>query len=140
MISSAVCGYFYSCYFYSISQDETGKPHLKITQRLRLDQTKLEDVSKRISSSSSHAILLALALSSSAVSLTDTPDILSRPLRWGPYHSLFPPPFPSASETSIYSLLIFPLLAMFYAPLLIVLCSFVPIYFYPLRNRCIEVL
>ena len=65
----------------NLFQDENGKPHLKITQRLRLDQTKLEDVSKRISSSSSHAILLALALSSSAVSLADTPDILSRPLR-----------------------------------------------------------
>lgn len=64
-----------------LMKDETGKPHLKITQRLRLDQTKLEDVSKRISSSSSHAILLALALSSSAVTMADTPDILSRPLR-----------------------------------------------------------
>lgn len=32
-------------------RDEQDKPYLKITQRLRLDQAKLDDVSKRISSS-----------------------------------------------------------------------------------------
>lgn len=64
-----------------LMKDEAGRPHLKITQRLRLDQTKLEDVSKRISSSSSHAIFLALALSSTQVPVADTPDVLSRPLR-----------------------------------------------------------
>ena len=46
-------------------KDETEKPYLKITQRLRLDEAKLEDVSKRINSSSSHAIFLSLAASSS---------------------------------------------------------------------------
>jgi len=62
-------------------KDENDRPHLKITQRLRLDQTKLEDVSKRITSSSSHAIFLALSLASSQVPTTDSPDILCRPLR-----------------------------------------------------------
>lgn len=46
-------------------KDEEGKPHLRITQRLRLDQPKLEDVQKRISTSSSHAIFLGLAGSAS---------------------------------------------------------------------------
>jgi len=64
-----------------LMQDENDKPHLKITQRLRLDQAKLDDVSKRISSSSSHAIFLALAASSSAVPLPDEGEVQSRPLR-----------------------------------------------------------
>ena len=34
-----------------LMRDEQDKPYLKITQRLRLDQAKLDDVSKRISSS-----------------------------------------------------------------------------------------
>lgn len=66
---------------HQLMKDESDRPHLKITQRLRLDQTKLEDVSKRITSSSSHAIFLALSLSSSQVPNTDSPDILCRPLR-----------------------------------------------------------
>jgi len=66
----------------NLMKDEDGKQNLKITQRLRLDQTKLEDVSKRISSSSSHAIFLGLPLSSNQLPpTTDTPDILCRPLR-----------------------------------------------------------
>jgi len=64
-----------------LMKDESDRPHLKITQRLRLDQTKLEDVSKRITSSSSHAIFLALAVSSSQVPNTDNLDVLSRPLK-----------------------------------------------------------
>lgn len=63
-------------------KDENDRPHLKITQRLRLDQTKLEDVSKRITSSSSHAIFLALSLSSTQIPQnTHMPDVLSRPLK-----------------------------------------------------------
>ena len=51
----------------NLLKDETEKPYLKITQRLRLDEAKLEDVSKRINSSSSHAIFLALAASSGEI-------------------------------------------------------------------------
>jgi len=61
--------------------DETEKPYLKITQRLRLDEAKLEDVSKRINSSSSHAIFLALAASSAAVPLPEGQECQSRPLK-----------------------------------------------------------
>ena len=64
-----------------LMRDEKDKPYLKITQRLRLDQAKLDDVSKRISSSSSHAIFLALATSSAAVPLPTEGEIQSRPLR-----------------------------------------------------------
>ena len=58
----------------NLLKDETEKPYLKITQRLRLDEAKLEDVSKRINSSSSHAIFLALAASSGE---TDTIDYVT---------------------------------------------------------------
>lgn len=65
-----------------LMQDENDKPYLKITQRLRLDQAKLDDVSKRISSSTSHAIFLALATSSAAVPVpSDNGEVQSRPLR-----------------------------------------------------------
>jgi len=64
-----------------LMKDETERPVLKITQRLRLDESKLEDVSKRIKSSTSHAIFLGLSLSSSQAPNIDNPDILSRPLR-----------------------------------------------------------
>merc|ERR1712168_775908 len=62
-------------------KDETEKPYLKITQRLRLDEAKLEDVSKRINSSSSHAIFLALAASSNVVPLPEGMECQSRPLK-----------------------------------------------------------
>merc|ERR1711902_214850 len=39
----------------NLLKDETEKPYLKITQRLRLDEAKLEDVSKRINSSCSRS-------------------------------------------------------------------------------------
>ena len=63
--------------------DEQDKPYLKITQRLRLDQAKLDDVSKRISSSTSHAIFLALATASAAVPVPQEAggEVQSRPLR-----------------------------------------------------------
>ncbi|XP_055374069.1 RNA-binding protein spenito [Condylostylus longicornis] len=64
----------------SLMKDEEGKHHLRITQRLRLDQTKLDDVRKRISSSSSHAIFLGLASSGSIIQLDDA-GIQTRPLR-----------------------------------------------------------
>ena len=39
-------------------KDENGLPNLKITQRLRLDQSKLDDVNRRMNTSTSHAIFL----------------------------------------------------------------------------------
>jgi len=64
-----------------LMQDEHDQPYLKITQRLRLDQAKLDDVSKRISSSSSHAIFLALTTSSASVPLPQEGEVQSRPLK-----------------------------------------------------------
>jgi RNA-binding protein 15 len=64
----------------SLMKDENGTRNLRITQRLRLDQPKLEDVQKRISTSSSHAIFLGLAGSNSAVSIDDE-NVQTRPLR-----------------------------------------------------------
>lgn len=64
----------------SLMKDEDGKHHLRITQRLRLDQPKLEDVQKRISTSSSHAIFLGMPGSTSSVQIDDS-SIQTRPLR-----------------------------------------------------------
>ncbi|EZA55878.1 Putative RNA-binding protein 15B [Ooceraea biroi] len=64
----------------SLMKDEEGKHMLRITQRLRLDQPKLDDVSKRIQTSSSHAIFLGLAGSSTAVT-NDDANVQTRPLR-----------------------------------------------------------
>lgn len=63
-----------------LMKDEHGKPHLRITQRLRLDQTKLDDVQKRISTSSSHAIFLGLA-GSSQTPQPEEAGVQSRQLR-----------------------------------------------------------
>ncbi|XP_018324019.1 RNA-binding protein spenito [Agrilus planipennis] len=63
-----------------LMKDEDGKHQLRITQRLRLDQPKLEDVQKRISSASSHAIFLGLAGSTASVTNEDT-NVQTRPLR-----------------------------------------------------------
>ena len=60
-------------------KDETGKFNLKITQRLRLDQPKLEDVTKRMNSSRSHGIFLGLPTTQAIQH--ENPDIQSRPLR-----------------------------------------------------------
>ncbi|QQP42035.1 Putative RNAbinding protein 15like, partial [Caligus rogercresseyi] len=60
-------------------KDETDKPHLKITQRLRLDQGKLDDVSKRMKTSGAHAIFLGVSDSNELTH--ENPDIQSRPLR-----------------------------------------------------------
>ncbi|XP_060536535.1 RNA-binding protein spenito [Cylas formicarius] len=64
----------------SLMKDEDGKHQLRITQRLRLDQPKLEDVQKRIQSASSHAIFLGLAGSTASVSNEDA-SVQTRPLR-----------------------------------------------------------
>lgn len=63
-----------------LMKDEDGKHQLRITQRLRLDQPKLEDVQKRISSASSHAIFLGLAGSTASVT-NDDASVQTRPLR-----------------------------------------------------------
>lgn len=61
-----------------LMKDEDGKHHLRITQRLRLDLPKLEDVQKRISTSSSHAIFLGMPGSSVQI---DDASVQTRPLR-----------------------------------------------------------
>lgn len=63
-----------------LMKDEDGKHQLRITQRLRLDQPKLEDVQRRISGASSHAIFLGLAGSTASVS-NDDASVQTRPLR-----------------------------------------------------------
>lgn len=63
-----------------LMKDEEGKHQLRITQRLRLDQPKLEDVQKRIATASSHAIFLGLAGSTTSVSNDDS-SVQTRPLR-----------------------------------------------------------
>ena len=60
-------------------KDEEDKNHLRITQRLRLDQSKLDDVTKRMLSSSSHAVFVGVPASASIEH--SSPDIQSRPLR-----------------------------------------------------------
>ena len=60
-------------------KDETGKPNLKITQRLRLDQSKLDDVTKRMTSTRSHAVFLGLPTTNAI--MPDGNDVQSRPLR-----------------------------------------------------------
>jgi RNA-binding protein 15 len=65
----------------ALMKDEEGKPLLRITQRLRLDQPKLEDVSKRISSSTSHAIFLGLSGPTGPSLASDDANVQTRPLR-----------------------------------------------------------
>jgi RNA-binding protein 15 len=64
----------------SLMKDEDGKNQLRITQRLRLDQPKLDDVQKRIATSSSHAIFLGVAGSTASITNDDT-SIQTRPMR-----------------------------------------------------------
>ncbi|XP_022912894.1 RNA-binding protein spenito [Onthophagus taurus] len=63
-----------------LMKDEDGRHQLRITQRLRLDQPKLEDVQKRIAGASSHAIFLGLAGSTASVT-NDDANVQTRPLR-----------------------------------------------------------
>ncbi|ODM93219.1 putative RNA-binding protein 15B [Orchesella cincta] len=55
-----------------LMKDEESKNQLRITQRLRLDQSKLDDVLKRISTSSHHGVFLALPCSSTTASSSPT--------------------------------------------------------------------
>jgi len=64
----------------SMMKDEDGKSTLRITQRLRLDEPKLEDVSKRIITADMHAIFLAMPCSTSSIS-NDDALVQIRPLR-----------------------------------------------------------
>ncbi|VVC97014.1 RNA-binding protein spenito [Leptidea sinapis] len=64
----------------SLMKDEDGRNQLRITQRLRLDQPKLDDVQKRIATSSSHAIFLGVAGSTTSIS-NDDASIQTRPMR-----------------------------------------------------------
>ncbi|MCL4153939.1 UNVERIFIED_CONTAM: hypothetical protein GTU68_043266 [Idotea baltica] len=61
-------------------QDEKGQPLLKITQRLRLDQPRLDDVSRRINAPSNATILLSLP-TTLAPPVPEEQGIQSRPLR-----------------------------------------------------------
>lgn len=63
----------------SLMKDED-KNQLRITQRLRLDQPKLDDVQKRIATSSSHAIFLGVAGSTASITNEDA-SIQTRPMR-----------------------------------------------------------
>ncbi len=79
-------------------KDEDDRPNLKITQRLRLDQSKLDDVTRRMSTATSHAVFLGkqlnlipglrlclhLCLTGMPTSVniqSDNPEVQSRPLR-----------------------------------------------------------
>lgn len=64
----------------TLMKDEEGTNQLRITQRLRLDLPKLEDVEKRLSTANSHAIFLALTTSNITITSTDS-NIQTRPLR-----------------------------------------------------------
>jgi len=64
----------------SMMKDEDGKSTLRITQRLRLDEPKLEDVSKRIVTADMHAIFLAMPCSTSSIA-NDDALVQIRPLR-----------------------------------------------------------
>ncbi|XP_060856863.1 RNA-binding protein spenito-like [Metopolophium dirhodum] len=63
----------------SMMKDFDGKSILRITQRLRLDETKLEDVSKRMTADK-HAIFLAMPFSTNSISNNDA-LVQIRPLR-----------------------------------------------------------
>lgn len=60
-------------------KDDSENASLKITQRLRLDPGKLDDVTRRMNSSSSHAVFLGVP-TNTAVS-GETAEVQSRPLR-----------------------------------------------------------
>lgn len=62
-----------------LMKDENGLHHLRISQRLRMDQSKLSDVHKRIRSAKSHAIFLAMG-GTTPVVLQDN-SVQTRPLR-----------------------------------------------------------
>jgi len=59
--------------------DESNKPSLRITQRLRLDQSRLDDVQRRISAPSNATILLSLP--NTAAPSPEESSVQTRPLR-----------------------------------------------------------
>ncbi|XP_068231772.1 RNA-binding protein spenito [Palaemon carinicauda] len=61
-------------------QDEDARPLLRITQRLRLDQSRLDDVSRRISAPSTATIMLSLP-STTAPQAPEEASVQTRPLR-----------------------------------------------------------
>ncbi|KAF2348911.1 Spen SPOC C-terminal [Trinorchestia longiramus] len=61
-------------------QDDNNRPLLRITQRLRLDQSRLDDVSRRINAPSTATILLSLP-NTTAPPLPDDASVQTRPLR-----------------------------------------------------------
>ncbi|KAK2724198.1 RNA-binding protein spenito-like isoform X2 [Artemia franciscana] len=65
----------------ALLKDEEGRPQLRITQRLRLDQPKLEDVTRRLGSAPAHAIFLGLPTSAATSSAPDDGTVQSRPLK-----------------------------------------------------------
>ena len=64
-------------------QTTTEMPVLRITQRLRLDRTKLDEVGRRVASSGAngHSILLAMPGCVEALENSTSPPVLQRPLR-----------------------------------------------------------
>jgi hypothetical protein len=58
--------------------DDANQGHLKITQRLRLDKSKLDDVRRKLTSSS-HAVFLAVSTTTNIP--TASKELQSRPLR-----------------------------------------------------------
>lgn len=62
-----------------LMKDENGLHNLRITQRLRMDQSKLNDVQKRIRTSKSHAIFVALP--GTAPIVVHDNNVQTRPLR-----------------------------------------------------------
>jgi len=63
----------------TLLKDESQKPLLRITQRLRLDKPKLDDVQKRISTSQ-HALFVALPTSTTPTDVDDS-SVQARSLR-----------------------------------------------------------
>jgi len=63
----------------ALKDADSGATNLKITQRLRLDQNKLDDVTKRMGNSSSHAVFLGMSTNTQITH--ESPDVQSRPLR-----------------------------------------------------------
>jgi RNA-binding protein 15 len=60
-------------------KDDESATSLKITQRLRLDPSKLDDVTRRMNTSSSHAVFLGVPTNTQIAS--DSAEVQSRPLR-----------------------------------------------------------
>lgn len=64
----------------TLLKEQSARNQLRITQRLRLDPPKLDDVSKRMAGASAHGIFLALAASISSITPEDA-SVQARPMR-----------------------------------------------------------